>query len=64
MIKQQSGADKIFYIGYSQGTLQINYGLAYLEGFFANNLYKVVELAPCYVTSGDTNADKFDETTM
>ena len=31
MIKQQTGVDKVFYIGYSQGTIQMFYGLAHLE---------------------------------
>ena len=65
MIKEKTGADKIFYLGYSQGTLQINYGLAHLESeFYADNLYKVVELAPCYVTAGMNSIDMFNKTTM
>ena len=34
MIKQESGVDKIFYVGYSQGTIQMFYGLAHLENSF------------------------------
>ena len=52
MIKEKTGASKVFYIGYSQGTIQINYGLAHRESeFYADSLYKVVELAPCFITS-------------
>ena len=51
-IKKQTGVDKIFYVGYSQGTVQIFYGLAHLEeSFYADNLLKVVTLAPCFVAS-------------
>ena len=42
-IKEATGEDKIFYIGYSQGTMQMHYGLAHLESeFHAQNLHKVV----------------------
>ena len=51
-IKDQTGVDKIFYLGYSQGTIQIFYGLAHLEdSFYADSLIKVVTLAPCFVAS-------------
>lgn len=30
-IKEKTGHDKIFYIGYSQGTIQMFYGLAHIE---------------------------------
>ena len=50
MIKDRAGVDKIFYLGYSQGTIQMFYGLAHKESeFFADSLYKVVQLAPCFV---------------
>ena len=50
MIKQQASVDKVFYIGYSQGTIQMFYGLAHKEDtFFADSLHKVVQLAPCFV---------------
>ena len=43
MIKQQASVDKVFYIGYSQGTIQMFYGLAHKEDtFFADSLHKVV----------------------
>merc|ERR1712113_433837 len=38
--------------GYSQGTIQMFYGLAHLEEqFHAQNLYKAVLLAPCFVAA-------------
>ena len=41
-------ADKIFYVGYSQGTTQMFYSLAYKDqSFYKDNLYKAVMLAPC-----------------
>ena len=49
-IKAAAGVDKVFYIGYSQGTVQMHYGLAHLEStFHADNVHKVVQLAPCFV---------------
>jgi len=49
-IKNATGVDKIFYLGYSQGTMQMHYSLAKLESsFYADNLYKAVHLAPCFV---------------
>lgn len=49
MIKEQAGVEKIFYLGYSQGTAQMFYGLAHMESeFHADNLYRVVQLAPCF----------------
>ena len=43
MIKQHAGVDKVFYIGYSQGTIQMFYALAHLEDtILADSLHKVV----------------------
>ena len=67
MIKNQTGLDKIFYIGYSQGTAQMFYSLAHLESkFHAQNLYKVIQLAPCFIDtrSNSTTIESFDENTM
>ena len=42
-IKKLTGVPKVYYIGYSQGSIQILYGLAHLESqFFADSLIKVV----------------------
>ena len=39
MMKERTGADKVFYIGYSQGNVQMFYALTKLEeSFFADNL--------------------------
>ena len=56
MIRQRAGVDKMFYVGYSQGTIQMFYGLAHLESqFHAETLHKVVQLAPCFYASlGET----------
>ena len=49
MIKEQTGVEKVFYLSYSQGTAQMFYGLAHMESeFHADNIYKVVQLAPCF----------------
>lgn len=51
-IKELTQADKIFYLGYSQGTIQMLYGLAHLEEeFHSKNVHKVVLLAPCFEAS-------------
>ena len=53
-IKQQSGAEKVFYLGYSQGTVQMFYALAHLEdSFFVDNLYKFLAFAPCTISPKD-----------
>ena len=53
-IKEFTQVDKIFYLGYSQGTIQMLYGLAHLEEeFHEKNLHKVVLLAPCFVASNN-----------
>ena len=49
-IKALTGEDKIIYLGYSQGTIQMHYALAHDdEHWFKKNLHKVVSLAPCFV---------------
>lgn len=66
-VKKAAGVDKIFYIGYSQGTAQMFYGLSHLEDkFHADNLYKVVQLAPCFVPKVSNYATIFamNETIM
>ena len=48
-IKEISEVDKVFYIGFSLGTIQMFYGLAHKEDeFFADHVHKVIQLAPCY----------------
>ena len=49
-IRDYAEVEKMFYIGYSQGTMQMHYGLVHLEEtFHAQNLYRVVHLSPCFV---------------
>jgi pimeloyl-ACP methyl ester carboxylesterase len=49
-ITAAAGVEKMFYVGYSQGTIQMHYGLAHLEStFYADHLHKAVMLAPCFV---------------
>lgn len=60
-IKEVTGEDKIFYLGYSQGTIQMFYGLSHLEDeFYADNLHKVVQLAPCFGDNYTYEGDKQD----
>lgn len=51
-----SGADKLTYIGYSQGTAQMFYGLSQLEeAYFASRLERFIALAPgpfCVIWEG------------
>ena len=42
MIKEKTGKDKIFYLGYSQGTVQMFYGLIKKGKEISDNLHKVV----------------------
>lgn len=49
-IKEHTGAEKVFYLGWSQGTIQMFYALSHLEeSFFVDNLYKFVAMAPCTI---------------
>ena len=49
-IKEVTGKDKIFYMGYSQGTIQMFYGLIKLGKDMSDSLHKVVQLAPCMIS--------------
>ena len=61
MIKEHDGVDKVFYIGYSQGTVQMFYGLAKREKeFHAQNVHKVVQLAPCFYPHLDPGCDDLE----
>ena len=42
MIKDQTSKEKIFYIGYSQGTIQMFYGLFKNGTNISDSLHKVV----------------------
>ena len=47
LIKNETGKDKVIYLGWSQGTTQLFYALAHKEeDFFADSLLKAVLFAP------------------
>ena len=47
-IKEMTSTEKILYLGYSQGTTQMFYGLSkYEEEFYADSLLKFAAFAPC-----------------
>ena len=49
-IKSITGEDKITYLGYSQGTIQMHYALAHDDDlWFQDNLKRVIHFAPCFV---------------
>ena len=57
-IKEKAKKEKIFYIGYSQGTVQMFYSLSHLEkSFLQHNLIKFIALAPCSIISGKMKDD-------
>lgn len=57
-VKEQTKKDKIQYLGYSQGTVQMFYGLAHLEeDFFKDNVIKCTMIAPCSVSTGLVDKD-------
>ena len=57
-IKEKANQDKIFYIGYSQGTVQMFYALSHIEeSFLTDNLIKFIALAPCSVSTGINDKD-------
>ena len=62
MIKQKTGKDKIFYIGYSQGTVQMFYGLIKKGKEISDNLHKYVALAPCTVAGESTIVHDYENT--
>lgn len=62
-IKKLSGADKVFYLGWSQGTVQMFYALAHLEEeFFVDNMHKAVLMAPCTICPPDGDESYFENT--
>jgi len=63
MMKEKSGADKVFYLGWSQGNIQMFYALAHREEeFFADSLHKFVAMAPCTIASQGGPESYYDET--
>ena len=53
MIKDQTKEDKIFYIGYSQGTVQMFYSLIKKGSDISDSLHRYVALAPCTIAGDD-----------
>jgi pimeloyl-ACP methyl ester carboxylesterase len=47
-ILEYTGEDKIYYIGYSQGSTQMHYALAQDNDWFKERLHRAVMLAPCF----------------
>ena len=58
-MKEATGQDKIFYIGYSQGTIQMFNGLIKKGKDISDSLHSYVALAPCTV-AGDSGASEED----
>ena len=46
-IKEKTGAGKVAYVGYSQGTIQMFYGMTTQPEYFQDNISVFVALAPC-----------------
>ena len=46
-ITEVNGNNKVTYVGYSQGSTQMLYGIATEEDYFAEKLNKIIFLAPC-----------------
>ena len=62
-MKEHSGAEKVFYLGWSQGTVQMFYALAHLEeDFLVDNLYKFVAFAPCTIAAADGDESYWENT--
>ena len=52
----------MFYIGWSQGNIQMFYALAHLEeSFFVDNLYKLIAFAPCFVNPPWTDESYYEQ---
>jgi pimeloyl-ACP methyl ester carboxylesterase len=65
-IKKTTSVQKVWYMGYSQGTIQMFYGLAHLEEeYYKNAVEGFIALAPCMMivdkeSSATYYADTFD----
>ena len=60
-MKKETGAEKVFYLGYSQGTVQMFYALSHLDSsFFADNLYKFLAFAPCTISPADGMPEEYN----
>ena len=59
-VKEVSGNDKVTYIGYSQGTTQMFYGLASQEETFADLVDKTIMLGPAVYNMRETT-DRYEQ---
>jgi len=48
MILRVTDDEKIYYVGYSQGSVQMHYALAQDSDWFKERLHRAVMLAPCF----------------
>lgn len=47
------GGEKLHYIGYSQGTVQMHYALATdTESWYKDRLHRAILFSPCFIASG------------
>ena len=54
LVLDKTGAPRVSYIGYSQGTIQMFYALTHIEeSYLAERLYTFVALAPCSIALPD-----------
>ena len=61
-IKESTWAEKVFYIGWSQGNVQVFYALSHIEeSFFADNVHKVIAMAPCTVNPPWTDESYYEK---
>ena len=63
MIKEKTGEDKIYYVGYSQGTIQMFIALIKNKDTdIAGSLHKYVALAPCTIAAAAGTAKDYEDT--
>jgi len=55
-VKEQTQTDKMAYVGYSQGTIQMFYGLTTNQKFFQEHISVFVALAPCALIGNASTA--------
>ena len=58
-IRQKTGALKVAYVGYSQGTIQMFYGMTTMKEYFEENISVFIALAPCALIGNTNSALKF-----
>ena len=58
-IKEKTGKDKIFYLGYSQGTVQMFYSLI-KQPLLSDSLHKFIALAPCTICKNNNPSPQYN----